>query len=548
MKLYQIPTSFRYQRSNEQNHHRGRVRTFRRDFSENQLSLAIEASLETAISENTFPDPSSLSGGQVASDIGDAGDVDSIVQPFESLATTDSETSSRYLQALGQNSRNKPLEESSFPPLSTAPGSSQFKPLEATPINTMAAHLRHQNKHKATLLNSGQAWPAANRGPLVPPNNSAQAWPAMNTMSGISLVSSQNKTSTGNKPGLSTYASSTQTRPTTVHEHLSGSSRDTGKPSRISHSASAPNLVENGTTEPSISDFPPVSAAAQMRKLPSSTQASQNPEEVHTANKSLVEKIRSALEFDEDKYTEFKDISGQYRQGLIGSEIYLSYVQQFGLLHLLLDLARLCPDAQKQKELIETYNASVRGDIDEGNGWALGGSGHTKDGNGSKKGKGKFINNDDNSKDTLADNFISSVRKLQSSYKQPLEEDAEVLLKDGYRAAKGKSKLSIDDQQLGLSNNHSQGLTKQGDLKNWPSTGSGKSGDWVGGSKQRKKTSKFHRVRLGDGSAATLLDLNSSDSNLDSDPAQEALVGDDNPASGLPVRGVWRNGGGHKLF
>ena len=89
-----------------------------------------------------------------------------------------------------------------------------------------------------------------------------------------------------------------------------------------------------------------------------------NVEALHTANKSLVEKIRVALELDEDKYTTFKDISEHYRQGSIDTKVYLAYVQQFGLSHLVLELARLYPDAQKQKELLETYNASVWSNID----------------------------------------------------------------------------------------------------------------------------------------------------------------------------------------
>ena len=59
-----------------------------------------------------------------------------------------------------------------------------------------------------------------------------------------------------------------------------------------------------------------------------------NVESVHTANKSLVKKIRVALEFDKNKYTTFKDIFGHYHQGSIDTTVYLAYVQQFGLLHL----------------------------------------------------------------------------------------------------------------------------------------------------------------------------------------------------------------------
>ena len=52
-----------------------------------------------------------------------------------------------------------------------------------------------------------------------------------------------------------------------------------------------------------------------------------NVETIHIANKSLVKKIRATLEFDEDKYTAFKDIYGHNRQGSIQTIVYLVYVQ-----------------------------------------------------------------------------------------------------------------------------------------------------------------------------------------------------------------------------
>ena len=105
-------------------------------------------------------------------------------------------------------------------------------------------------------------------------------------------------------------------------------------------------------------------AATQKQKLPIILPML-NAESFHTANKSLVKKIHAALEFDENKYTAFKDISGHYRQGSIDTIVYLAYVQQFGLLlHRVLELARLFPDAQKQKELLVTYNASVQSNRD----------------------------------------------------------------------------------------------------------------------------------------------------------------------------------------
>ena len=51
-------------------------------------------------------------------------------------------------------------------------------------------------------------------------------------------------------------------------------------------------------------------AATQKKKLAAITHPLLNAEAVHITNKSLVEKIRVALEFDEDKYTTFKDIFG----------------------------------------------------------------------------------------------------------------------------------------------------------------------------------------------------------------------------------------------
>ncbi|XVF32966.1 hypothetical protein REPUB_Repub17cG0128300 [Reevesia pubescens] len=529
----QIPTSFRY-RSNEDNR-RGRGRTFRREPSENdyQLSMAIEASLGTA--SDTPPS----STAQMIIDHGDTNDIDPLVQPFELLSTTDSELSSRYLQALGGGSRATPLQESSFPPLPIAPSTSQPKhSSEGLPDNTMAAHLRRQKKGKKSALSSAQAWPATSRRPVQASSSSSQVRPATNVATVTSLGS-------GNGVAQLSYASSThaqaQARPTTADILISSGSRmSSGNTSRISHSSSAPNLADGGYSEPSISDFPPVSAA-QRHKQSSSSQVLRNVEDVHTANKSLLEKMRAALEYDEEKYTTFKEISGQYRQGLIGTDRYLDYVRQYGLSHLVLELAKLCPDARKQKELIDTYNTSFQSNGLQENGEAQG-SVWSKENNASKKGKGKSQDvASSNSKDTLADSIMSSVRKLQSNYK-PSEEEAELLSKDGYRPSKGKSKVMIDEQHVEL-NSSNQPSIKIGGQNDTLSAKVGP-GDGGGGSKQRKKTSKFQRVRLGDGSMAALLDLKNSEP----DPDPEPLDGSQNSTGSLPVRGVWKKGGSQKLF
>ncbi|MBA0592535.1 hypothetical protein Gorai_009515 [Gossypium raimondii] len=549
----QIPTSFRYRRSNEENR-RGRGRTFRREASDNdyQLSMAIEASLGMA------SDPPASSTAQAVSNHRDTNDIDPLVQPFESLSTTDAESSSRYLQALGTGSRGGPLQESSFPPLPVAPSTSQQKSQHSSglPNNTMASHLRRQKNGNKNALSSAQAWPATSRRTGQASSISSQVRPVAN-VAAVTSLGNGNGNGNGNRVAQLGYASSTQAqaqartqsqpqaqaqaqaqaRPTTVDILMSSGSRtSSGSTSRISHSSSAPNLSDGGYSEPSASDFPPVSAA-QRQKQSSSSQVLTNVEDVRTANKSLVEKMRAALDYDEEKYTAFKEVSGQYRQGLIGTDRYLDYVHQHGLSHLVLELARLLPDVQKQKELIDTYNASLQSNGLQENGGGAQGSVLWKEKDASKKGKGKGKSVDtagSNSKDVLADSILSTVRQLQSSYK-PTEEITEVLSKDGYRRSKGKAKVMVEEQLVQLNSSNQPSIRIGGQNESLPVKAG--SGDGGGGSKQRKKTSKFHRVRLGDGSMASLLDLKNSEPDPEPEPLDNKFDSSQNATGALPVRG-----------
>ncbi|KAJ7973127.1 Zinc finger protein [Quillaja saponaria] len=449
-----IPTSFQYQRSNEQDHRRGRAST----------------------------------SGQVTLDHED--DIDPIIQPFESLATTDPESSVRYLQALGQNSRNAPLQESSFPPLRIASSSDQQNSRpdsEGSPSNTMAAHLRRQSK--VSVLNSAQAWPVASRGSAIQSSNSLHS----RIVPGISRVTAKLKPAASSRPAPSTSASSAQAAPAATQAK---------KPT-------VPNVVD-----------------------------------VHTANKSLVEKIHAALEYDPDKYTTFKDISAQYCQGLIGTVTYMEFVQQFGLSHLVLELAKLCPDGQKQKELVDCYNASLQRNALQEAGWGRG-STQLKDRNVSNTGKGKSIDTEEsNAKDKLANGILSTVRQLQSSYR-PSDEQAEVLSKGRYRSVKGKSKVLAAEQQINV-NSGRQPLIKLsghsdssfGGVSNQNTADGGR-----GGSKQHKKSSKFLRVRLGDGSSSALMGHRDADSG----PA-DGRVDDNIDNVRLPVRRCLAKRGTETLF
>ncbi|XP_009591927.1 uncharacterized protein [Nicotiana tomentosiformis] len=619
----QIPTSFRYRRSNEQDSRR-RGRSFRRDNSENELVMAIQASLEAANADGRPRDTSS--NRRVVSDLAETNDEDFLIASFESLATDSVEPASRYRQAVSQASGNSQLQESSFPPLAVPvpPANNQPRPQsDALPKNTMASRLRGKQNKTTKPSSSSPAWPATGHTPPVighqrawpvvssasgsssssrhskaatdnpsapvitrqhawpavngaigsssgssqikPPSSSSRyskaatddpsapvitrehAWPAVNGATGPTSGSSQIKPSTVDGPPPSSYLSSVAARSSLVHEACSssvGSSKNWSQSNRISHSTSAPNLVQSGSFDSSASDFPPVSAA-QTRKLPASgQQAVTNVEDVQTANKSLVERMRLALQFDQDKFAAFKDISAEYRQGLMDAETYLAYVEQFGLSHLILELARLCPDAERQKELIDTFNANLGGTIPIQN-FQSGGN-QLKDGYSSKKGKGKSLDaGNGTSKGNVADNIISTVRKLQSSHKIP-EDDVEVLSKDGYRSTKGKSKLTLSESEELNSRGEPLKLQARQNGLSARDESNHSSGNNDGKSKQRKKTSKFHRVRLGDGSVETLLNLKSSDPDADPD-RKETSDEQSDPPEGLPVRGVWRNGGGHKL-
>ncbi|XP_076940562.1 uncharacterized protein LOC143609794 [Bidens hawaiensis] len=487
----QLPTSFTYRRHNEQDNRHGRRNTFQRDISisESELSRAIEASLQGPVSNSRVPESSSSTGPEHVSN---SNEIDPLIQPFESLAT-DSDPPSRYLMAVSHRSRNTPLQEVAFPPLSTGPASSAQKP-NAPPKNSMAENLRRKNQ--VNVVSTAHAWPAATRYNNNQPSSSSASRPVntATTVNAASLVISGQRKSTD----FPVLASST----------------------KMSYSTSAPNLVDTG----SVSDFPPVSTLVSTRKAPENVPNAKSVEEVYAANKSMVEKIRMGLGDDPEKYNHFKDVSAQYRQGLIDAETYLVYVEQFGLSHLVLDLARLLPDKEKEKELITVYNANR----------ALSGS----KGN-DKKSKGKgIVNNNNSSSNKLADSILSTVRELQSNYRLPQDEGVETLSKDGYRAAgKGKLKVEVDDRtspggQLIIKPPKSEG-----------GGGSGVGGDGEGKSKQIKKTSKFLRARLGNGSLASLGLANGG-------PDEEGSGGNEDRESndGVPVRGVWRNGGGHRLI
>ncbi|KZV57597.1 Alpha/beta-Hydrolases superfamily protein isoform 1 [Dorcoceras hygrometricum] len=509
--------------------------------SRSKRSAALQASsLETA---NAAPFST-----RTASDRGESVDVDTLVPPLESL-TTVSEPPSRYLQALSHNSTGAALEEVSFPPLPVNPGSSQQNShSDVQPKRTMAALLRHQGNRKGNASSSAPApsWPGSSRKFAQPESNSLHDWPSIDGASGSASGPGLSRPARESGHTPSGRSVSAQSRTSLVTDSSSTaslvSSRMSGSTSRIRHSLSASNLSECGSLESSSGDFPQLTVA-QTRELPSSDHNMDKVKDVQTANKSLVDKIRLALGFDEEKFTIFKEISGEYRQGSMDAETYLAHAVQFGLSHLVPELANLLPNAQKQRALIEAYHGNLVESAPRDDGWNNGI--RLKNSKDSKKGKGKSIDSGSSvAKNSLADNIISTVNELQSNYRAS-EEPVPVLSKDGYRSNRGKSKAVVDDLQF-----ESSGPAEFTNLESdsYVIEANEKSGHGNGKGKQKKKTSKFHRVRLGDGSVEALLDRKSADHDPDPGPNIKDFAASSGPnMESLPARGVWRNGGGQKL-
>ncbi|XP_052155835.1 E3 ubiquitin-protein ligase hel2-like [Oryza glaberrima] len=552
----QIPTSFIYRR-NEQDERRGRGRgrNSHRDGSDRDTPSMQNGS---AIIGNGFPSRVDNVTGSVSvsssSGRGESGQSSGNGRVFEHLsfpplqdqdipdARMDSapdetsfpslsEQQTRYAHALSQSSLAAKLgDESLFPPL---PGSSSNRGststqqgLQSLAKNTLASRLQQRSKGSVKVLHSARPRPSENPESVPPVSSSPQMWPTPDQ-------------------GL-LHSSSSQLR--IVRENGIMSSADSawnpggGASNRMKHSVSTPNLMSGGSSVQALSTS---NGGNKKQQPPQSSQTLPAADDVRAANKTLVERMRSALGMDEDRYSAFKEIAGEYRQGIIGTSEYLSYVEQFGLSHLVPEMARLLPDPQKQKELADAYHTNIcfRSLQENSDGLTI----TSKEGGRKKKGKGKSHDVTETSaapakdmKDSLADSFLDTVRKLQLNKTQ--EGEAEVLSRDGYRSSKGKAQLITGGSSSStpcLDGDHGA-ISMASCAKDDVGKGGGSSNSNI--NKQSKKTSKFLRARLGDNSLATL-DLSRPTMSPER-PERESQ----GPQVGLPMRGVWKNGGGQKLF
>lgn len=540
----QIPTSFIYRRNEqEQRRGRGRGRNTLHDGSDSHIS-------------------SSVQNGRATANDGHAGRVDNVSGSFQSLTVSSSTSGAE----IGQSSRNgRVLEQLSFPPLSDS--DIPDTRVDNVPDDTSLPSLSEQQSRYALALNQS-ARGAARLGdeslfPPLPGSNSSRAavtQQGLQSLAKSTLAARLQQRSKGSVKILNTarprpsgnpesLPSSTQTWPTPGSSKLHiGTQQPRGNglmtvvpsypvwnplaPNKMKHSVSTPDLVFDGSSGQASSSTTYGSNRSQ--EQPHGSQALPVSEDVRAANKSLVERMRNALGMDEDRYSAFKEIAGEYRQGIIDSLEYLSYVEQFGLSHLVLEMARLLPDPQKQRELADAYYTNIQFKSLQENGVGI----SLQEGSRKKKGKGKAPVTEscaaNDMKDALADNILDTVRRLQSNHRV-LEAEAEVLSKDGYRPSKEVQPPTGSSPKLDSdtgSNSKSSGATEN----------AGKGGGNTS-SMQPKKTSKFLRSRLGDNSLAAL-DL----SRPSSSPEHSVKESQPQTQMGLPARGAWKNGGGQKLF
>ncbi|CAM8969123.1 unnamed protein product [Rhodiola kirilowii] len=477
----QIPVSFQFRETSEQERRRHRRSS---QFSSSE-SQSFSPQARGQLMNGDVPLDSS-SDTVVASNELNTHRVDAIVGHFETVTMSDAPV---------QISNHTPLEASSFPPLPTVQGSSQKKSKHKSAKNTMAAHLRHQSDLSLIAARHlSRVSPVANRhSPLV-----SNAWLTPSTS-----ASSLSKPILSDKSAALSSSSNVQhSRPMNHGSLIIGS----GSSSRSSVTPS----LSGGR---SVSGAPSItSASSQLKgKAPVDSQSSMHAGTSQNDNKHLVEKVRSILQFDNDKYASFKEISMQYRQDLIDSGEYLLHVHQFGLSDLVPELAKLLPDSQKQRELIDTYNYNFKQ------------NGFHRDGVGQNA---RQIMSSRKGKDKLQNNGVSRSKNDSSSASVP---SFPPLNKEARDATKDKSKVLVADEE---------GSARFSTLSQLNGTVSQPQSDAPlqisepgASSKKQKKKPKFLRNRLGDG-AVEQLDNHAT-------PQASAVTG--------PVRGAWVNGGGRKL-
>ncbi|KAG0476669.1 hypothetical protein HPP92_013510, partial [Vanilla planifolia] len=323
----QIPVSFRYRRTNEQDQRRAR-REFRPGPSNVERDAAAGGSHEFLFDGKTNGEDGETRQADI---ITNSAEAQAVSSGYESSGNGSSipnldlpKPSIRYALAVTKGFTAK-LGESSFPPLPGAESKIKNPAAlsEGLPTNTSAARVDVLNKGSATSLHSAST--KSSKFYELGSSSLSSSSKQKPVSKSHDLAQSNSNPGAANQFAQLFSSSSNHAKPIignqfTASVHIN-SVRNSDVATRLKHSVSAPSLTSSAPSNNSRGRT--VYVATSNQELPTPNNSMQNLENVHRANKSLVENIRVALGMDEEKYAAFKTISAEYRLNQINTWEYL---------------------------------------------------------------------------------------------------------------------------------------------------------------------------------------------------------------------------------
>lgn len=556
-------------------HGRGRGRRGNVQFESDGLDAAVQASVEQAMLDDAVRESAAMAASAIDLDAREG------QNSFAALSESEAELvdgeppvlPSRYASAVSGTGPST-LADSAFPPLPGGTSKSKHKPKNQKSMAALLGGGGGARGGGIRILNTAGSRP--------PPGGSSSSRPS--SSNGDSNIVGGTWASSNTRPS----SSSAEVRPGGGWTSVSPSQRPqvrnnqdlesfpvigVGLPSAVIGRGAAVDHGVNGNHSRAKSDTlgKRVDVVQQLSR-----------EELRTANKALIESIQAGLQGNEQAFSDFKDVSLRYSKGEMNTLDYYRHIIRLGLSRVVPELGRLCPDPVKGKELIDVHAAQLAREQEFPPVASISNSSVTSQlPKPSSSGKGKVEQE-------------ANGRPSGRASPQLPSEEVEVLSREGYRTAKGKSRIQEETssstsgvteggneamsrdrkpqvlvkaitgslleptadpahQQAARSLENQEDLPESlaygSDGPSWAvASRSGKGADSAGIDKRKKTVSKFQRVRLGDGSAAALLDsvANPNPWGVISDVGNPAV-----PATEVRAgfgRGAWANGGGSKLM
>lgn len=549
------------------------------------LDVAVQASLEQAVIDDAVRESAAMAASTDSGSVR-SGTAGNSLEGSNAFAALDTEVGegevvpSRYASAVSGTGPSS-LADSAFPPLPGLSKKGKHKPKNHNGPASMAAllgggrlggGLRVLNAAEPRLSVGSSSWSSSNgdaRAGSWASNNARSA-----TVGGDSRPSGwvTSTPSRGFAGGGSSSDGEGFLRPSAVNEPGPPSGAGRGASDGVSASniirQISPSSVPNSQRE--NDEGPPKLSMEHLR----------------VANKALIEQIQAGLEGNEQEFSDFKEVSTLFRKGEMSAFDYHRHITRVGMSHLVPELARLLPDPVKRGELLDAHKAGLA----RNQAFPPVASSNVSTGQVSRSSA-------DSKKGKVREGGSASSSAPARQVALPSGE-VEVLSQDGYRRARGK--VRVEESNPGSSGEGptpnqdrkpqvlvkaSQSMSESSDDPVNPAGSSGQAKGWAceictlengadvsccaacgfvgtprffnsmletavesgGNDKRKKKVSKFQRVRLGDGSAAALLD------SVNPNPWGPSTPDTSNPAppanGGRSFgRGAWNNGGGQRLL